>query len=142
MRIQYFNTSQWGIQAKKFNPLFRKISLRLGAPKGLISVIFVTDEIIHGLNLTTRRIDQPTDVLSYEYTHQPKNDLDLLGEIYISIDTVRRHAFENHRPFKNELHWVMVHGILHLYGYDHETDEDDEDMRKIECDILDQKICS
>ena len=90
------------------------------ALKGLVSadaelsILFTDDEAIRELNLTYRSINKPTDVLSF-----PTNDAVLIGDVVVSLETARRQAVEYEATFAEELARLLVHGALHLVGYDH-----------------------
>lgn len=81
----------------------------------------MTDQTIHELNRRYRHKDRPTDVLSFPLAdeHCPA----LLGDVVISIDTARRQARQRKRAFVDELRALLIHGILHLLGYDHEVSD-------------------
>ena len=87
------------------------------------AIAFVDDETIRQLNKDYRNKDYVTDVLSFENdTEDFENDEDYLGDIVISADQARKQASENEISFELELQQLILHGILHLCGYDHETD--------------------
>mmetsp|Transcript_39830 Transcript_39830/g.105215 ORF Transcript_39830/g.105215 Transcript_39830/m.105215 type:complete len:141 (-) Transcript_39830:408-830(-) len=85
-----------------------------------LSLTLCDDEYIQGLNSQWRNIDKPTDVLSF-----PMDDEQLLGDLVISIDTAKRQATERSYDLRDELRVLMVHGVLHLLGYDHEVSEEE-----------------
>ncbi len=87
--------------------------------KAMVNIVFVKLEKIAEYN-KYRNVDGPTDVLSFSY-----NSSDLLGEIYICPQYVKENAKYFKVSFGEELVRVCVHGILHLLGYDHETNESD-----------------
>lgn len=95
------------------------------------SVWIVTDGEIRSLNRTRRGIDSPTDVLSF-----PLIDLvhplpiQIIGEVIISWDTTLRQAEEIGHSIIDEFYRLLVHGILHMFGYDHETSLEDETVMK------------
>ncbi|QNO16578.1 rRNA maturation RNase YbeY [Alkalicella caledoniensis] len=95
-----------------------------------VNIIFVDDPFIKNLNKKFRGKDYPTDVLSF-----PFDVPEFMGEIYISIDTARRQAQEYQHSLTREIAFLTVHGLLHLLGYDH-GDEPDEEMRKKEEEVL------
>ena len=97
----------------------------LGQPQASFSVVFVTDESMRGYNLRYRRIDKTTDVLSF-----PGED-GYLGDILISTETASRQAEESPKlSFDDNIRRLLLHGLLHLHGYDHETDNGE--MRAVE----------
>ena len=78
-----------------------------------LSLTLCDDPYIQKLNREWRKIDKPTDVLSF-----PMDDEQLLGDLVISLDTAQRQAEERQHTARDELRVLMVHGILHLLGYD------------------------
>lgn len=112
---------------------------RLGLGKAEVSILFTDDDEIHSLNKTYRGIDRPTDVLSFSQTEGDFGDIepDMLGDVVISIDTAGRQAREKGHSIERELDILLIHGILHLAGYDHENDEKEaEKMEAMEEEIL------
>ena len=116
-----------------------------------IEVSFVDGEEIRQLNKDTRGIDKVTDVLSYpaldgirgkalkkkDYAFDIDEDGNLLlGCIVICCDRAKEQAEEYGHSYHRELHYLIVHGIMHCLGYDHELDEDKAQMREKEEYIL------
>lgn len=90
-----------------------------------LTVAFVSDRKIKQLNNIFRDQNRPTDVLSFAYETDRYDYLEtenFLGDIVISLETARRQAEENSLPLEIEIKQLILHGILHLCGYDHETD--------------------
>jgi probable rRNA maturation factor len=81
------------------------------------TIAFVSDRSIRDLNRRFRNVDKPTDVLSF-----PAGEETNLGDIAISVETAATQAKENGLTFDNEISQLILHGLLHLAGYDHETD--------------------
>lgn len=90
-----------------------------------ISLYFTDDAEIRDLNRTYRGKDKPTDVLSF-ILDEPVEDYRLLGEIIISVDTAKRQAKELGHSFRDEIKRLIVHGFVHLLGYDHELGGEEE----------------
>lgn len=121
------------------------ISIRIGSIKKVIqeilkgeshnnnqvNVIFCNDKKILELNRRFRQISKPTDVLSF-----PFNDSDLLGEIYISMDTAARQAKEIGHSLDKEIHRLVVHGMLHLLGHNHKRKSERRKMEALESKYL------
>ena len=84
-----------------------------------IEFILTNNNEIHEINLTTRGIDKPTDVLSFPYEKMPNTPL---GSIVISEDFILEKSKELNHSFDDELALLFIHGLLHLLGYDHEID--------------------
>ena len=132
------------------------------AKNGVIQVTFVDDNEIQRINKLYRGFDKPTDVVSLSYIEKgvglrdgvlmgagdggnvengdpfivgfPGDDL--LGEIFISVDTAKRQAGEFGVTFSEEVRFLLAHGILHVFGFDHETDEDREAMFKVQNEAI------
>ncbi len=113
-----------------------------------ISLLACDDARIAALNADFRGKPQPTNVLSWpsedrapdspgEAPEAPETGGDPeLGDIAIAFETCRREADEADKPFENHVIHLIVHGTLHLLGYDHETDQDAALMEKLEVGIL------
>ena len=84
-----------------------------------VSIILTNDSEIQQINREYRGIDKPTNVLSFEL-----GDDVLLGDIYVSLDTVLREAKDANISVQNHVIHMIVHGVLHLQGYDHINDDD------------------
>ena len=95
---------------------------------GDISIIFCSDNYILDVNIRYLHHDYFTDVITFDYCEGNK----LSGDLFISIDSVRENAIEFGTEFNEELHRVIVHGLLHLIGYDDHTQEDQKVMREKE----------
>ena len=103
-----------------------------------LAIAFVRDRVIRGLNKTYRGKDYATDVLSFpaddEQTDRATGAFDeaadYIGDIVISTDTALRQAEDANHPFDREVSELVLHGTLHLCGYDHETD--DGEMNRLE----------
>jgi len=112
--------------------------------QGEVSVSYVDDEEIHALNRTYRGVDRPTDVLSFalldgEEDFPPVASLpEPLGDIVISIPTAVRQAAEYEHTVAREVAFLLVHGFLHLIGYDHQDEGSEREMFAIQDDVLNQ----
>jgi len=89
-------------------------------PENELCVILGDNKMLHNLNLQYLEIDEPTDVLAFEYSEDPTVKVE--GDIFVSLERVREQASPNGVSFENELARVVVHGFLHLCGYDHDND--------------------
>ncbi|MBL1235357.1 MAG: rRNA maturation RNase YbeY [Rhodobiaceae bacterium] len=107
-----------------------------------LSVLLADNEFIHTLNRKYRGKDKPTNVLSF-----PQADLLVtddaglmgevaLGDVVLAIETVEEEARAQAKTFEHHLTHLVVHGVLHLLGYDHESDADAEEMEALEVEIL------
>lgn len=97
------------------------------------TVAFVSDKKIRKLNKEFRGKDKMTDVLSFEFEPDEfESDQNYLGDIVISAEQAERQAVENDLTFEREIKQLILHGILHLCGYDHETDDGEMNERELE----------
>jgi len=127
--INYQN-ARW----KKYKIDFKKIAYAAVLPvhkDSEVSITLVDDEEIHKLNKQYRGMDKPTNVLSFEL-----GDDVLLGDIFISLDTVEREAKDAGISVPEHVAHMVVHGMLHLQGFDHITDDEAKVMEAKEIKIL------
>ena len=111
-----------------------------------ISIILTNPQNIHKINKEYRKVDKPTDVLSFPMFEQKEieNKIkqkdfkheDVLGDIIISIEQVKKQAEEYGHGFEREFAYMIVHGFYHLMGYDHIEEADKAIMREKEENIL------
>lgn len=94
-------------------------------------IVFCNDDEIHRINRDYRNTDRPTDVITFAiFADSPDDEKFIfdgeinLGEIIISLDTIKKQAEENKTTFDDELRLITAHGILHLLGFDHLTEDD------------------
>jgi probable rRNA maturation factor len=112
-----------------------------------LSLIITGDREVHRLNRDYRGIDKTTDVISFALSENiadtefvtPPDKISRLGEVIISYPQAVSQAKENRQTIKAEMAWLVVHGLLHLLGYDHQNDKSEAVMRKRE-DIILRKI--
>ncbi|MCO6512490.1 MAG: rRNA maturation RNase YbeY [Aridibacter famidurans] len=100
------------------------------AKGGSATVVIVSDERIQSLNAEFRGKNSATDVLSFPFGEEGDEGR-FLGDIVISAETAERQAKENGLSLETELRQLVLHGILHLCGYDHETDDGEMDALEI-----------
>lgn len=105
---------------------------------GMVDLTFVNDETIHQLNKQYRGIDRATDVLSFAMTEtmeeepeivfEEETPSEMLGDIIISVPRAKQQSEEYGHSLERELGFLFVHGLLHLLGYDHGSDEEEREM--------------
>lgn len=100
-----------------------------------IDYIFCSDAFLLEVNQTHLGHDDYTDIITF-----PLNTNPIIAEIYISLDRVRENAASLHIPFTDELHRVMIHGILHLCGYDDHEEGDIRIIRRKEEEYLSKLV--
>ena len=88
------------------------------------------------LNRDYRGKDKPTNVLSFPFENPPGMTLPLLGDLIICHDVVAQEASEQHKPLTHHYAHIVIHGILHLMGYDHIDEQEAEEMEQIERELL------
>lgn len=128
----------------------RRVADRLATPVGAMAVLMTDDETVRDLNRRFRKIDAPTNVLSFPASadggdrSDPSDDVGFCGDpgfcgdIAIAYDTCAREAADKLIPPSHHSAHLIVHGILHLIGFDHETEEDADEMEDLERQILAQ----
>ncbi|MCG7505511.1 rRNA maturation RNase YbeY [Mesorhizobium retamae] len=99
-----------------------------------LSVMFTDDAAIRALNAEWRGKDKPTNVLSFPAFPPAKGGPlpPMLGDIVLAAETVAREAQEENKPLENHMTHLVIHGLLHLLGYDHETDDEADEMEAVE----------
>ena len=134
------------VKAARLKKLARAIqSAENVSPKSEMSLVITGDEQIHALNLKYLEEDRPTDVLSFPMNEQlssepafvsgPDGKLHL-GDIIIAYPTAARQAAEHNHSVEREITILLIHGILHLLGYDHDIPQRKDPMNRREAAIL------
>jgi probable rRNA maturation factor len=117
------------------------------APPYEVSLVFTDFETVKQLNRDYRGVDKPTDVLAFYMLPQkgandsfalPPDGVTRLGEVIISYPQAVEQAKEQGHPPERELALLVIHGILHLLGYDHEEPKEESEMREKERELLDR----
>ena len=101
-----------------------------------MTVRIVDEAESHELNLTYRGKDRPTNVLSFPFECPDEVELPLLGDLVICRQVVEREAAEQEKPLMSHWAHMVVHGSLHLLGYDHIEDNEAEEMESLETQIM------
>jgi probable rRNA maturation factor len=114
-----------GVESKLLSKIAHRALEVLGLNKAELSIALVSDAQIKRLNKLYRNKDKPTDVLSFPIGEKVEDWL-ILGDIVISVDTAKRQAQELGHSLEEELKRLLVHGLVHLLGYDHELGEEEE----------------
>jgi probable rRNA maturation factor len=107
---------------------FLREALALTRLTGEVSVLLTGDAAVRALNRQFRRKDKPTDVLSFPTA---ENVGGIAGDLVISLETALRQADERGHSLETEVKVLLLHGLLHLAGYDHETDDGEMQRREV-----------
>ena len=105
---------------------------------GHLSFVFCTDDHLLEINRKFLQHDYYTDIITFDYSEGNC----VSGDLMISIDRVKENAFSEGVSFENELHRVMIHGVLHLIGFGDKSPDEAEQMRKLEASALFQLSAS
>ena len=108
------------VDTRTWSTFVTKALAAIGHSESSATIAFVSDRKIRELNRQFRGIDKATDVLSFPADGSDDSEL---GDIAISVDTAATQAEENGLKFEGEIAQLILHGLLHLSGYDHETDK-------------------
>ena len=128
--IRYFSEGiKFDLQGKLANNRWLRFVAEAEAKRiGDVNIIFCSDPYILDVNINYLGHDYYTDIITFDYV---EGDV-LSGDLFISIDSVRENASFYGADFPTELRRVMVHGLLHLIGYDDHTPEEQKEMRSKE----------
>jgi len=120
------------IQQALLTGWIQRVAALHGKKAGTINLVFCNDERILSINRSFLEHDYYTDIITFDTGVQNL----ISGDIYISLDTVSSNAAQLNIPYNEELHRVIIHGILHLCGYPDKLPEDASRMRKVENEAL------
>ncbi len=110
----------------------KQVALLYGKEVGDLNVIFCSDEKLLEINRQFLGHNYYTDIITFDYC----TDDNLEGELYISIDTVKANAIEYKQLFSDELYRVIIHGVLHLCGFDDHSNKQKHTMREKENEAI------
>ena len=119
-----------GRPTARLRELARLALTRLSVARAEIGVLICDDASIQALNRLYRKLDKPTDVLSFEGSEAEPGALPYLGDVAISLETATRQAAQAGHTLERELETLLLHAVIHLCGHDHETDRGE--MEKLE----------
>lgn len=139
MDFEISNLTEEKVPLDLMEKVIKKTEEKLDIEDSIVSITIIDNERIHEINRDYRGIDRPTDVISFAFMDEdinPENGLTNLGEIYISIEKAHEQAEEYGHSFERELCFLLVHGLLHLLGYDHMKKEDEIEMFSLQDEIL------
>lgn len=113
---------RWSVDRPRIEAVARRAHAAAGGGSGGISILLAADRILRGLNRRFRGVDRPTDVLSFPDGSASPEGGAHLGDMAISVETAAEQARRAGCSLAAELDRLVVHGVLHVLGYDHEVD--------------------
>lgn len=142
--IEEWPVGEWEALAERAARACGEFAPELANPRLSASLLFTTDAEVHALNREWRGRDKPTNVLSFPMLERaallelaPDGSPEMLGDLALAFETCAREAQEKSIPLEHHAAHLIVHGMLHLAGHDHELSEEDADkMEALEVAIL------
>lgn len=133
-------------QMKQLSELLQFAAEKLEVGDADLSLSFVDNPTIHEINLEYRGKDRPTDVISFALEETGDDEIlivgedvpRVLGDIIVSVPMAKEQAQDYGHSVERELGFLVVHGLLHLLGYDHMNEEDEKEMFTLQDDILNE----
>lgn len=139
MKVNFQNNSlekSWASYKKYLEPILTKtLEVTKNATNVEVGVILMDSKAIHEYNRDYRNVDRPTDVLSF-VDGENIDGVIYLGDILINVEALRDQAKEYGHSLKREFCFLVVHGYLHLLGYDHHTPEEEKEMTELQEEVL------
>ncbi len=126
------NVKMPALRKRETNDWIRAVAAKYGKKVGEVAYIFCDDAKILEVNRQYLQHDYYTDIITFDYCEGNT----LHGDIFVSLDTVRSNAHEFGTTFDDELHRILIHGILHLCGQNDKTPPDSAEMTRKENDAL------
>ena len=141
VKVDFYNeTNEKVTEEKELKNLSKYMIKYMNLKNISFSVIFVGSDTIKEINKNYRKIDRVTDVITFrlaDYEEVMCGKINVLGDIYICLDRAKEQAIEYGHSYLRELSFLLVHGFLHLLGYDHMNEEDEKEMFGLQEEILD-----
>jgi len=133
--IIFFNEDiNFKFQGKNlYKSWLKKVADKEGFKVKNLNYIFCSDEYLHKINVEYLEHDTYTDIITFDNS---EDDNIIEGDIFVSIERVKENSQTLNTVFEDELKRVIVHGLLHLCGYDDHTPEDKAEMRRLESEYI------
>lgn len=129
------NTKKYRVNEEKLKALVNKIARLSGIKKGTLSLSFVGEKKIRDINKEFRGIDKPTNVISFPFMDYAGEEF-IIGDIVICLSVAKEQAKKEGNDFHQYIAFLIIHGFLHLLGFDHIREEDRIVMEKKEEEIF------
>jgi len=126
------NSQISGINTKYFQKIAEKLMRKEKISGKMLSITFTTSGFIKELNHKYRKKNRSTDVITFYFD----DDEQVFGDIYISVDDARGNLELRNHSLKSELTFLLVHGFVHLLGYDHQNDDQQQHMKNKENELM------
>lgn len=140
LNIEFVNETEEKIsEVKVLKKLIRYAAKYMNLDNIEFNIIFVDNKRIRDLNKKYRNIDKETDVITFrleDYKKVMYDKINVLGDIYISTQKAKSQSEEYNHSYLRELSFLLIHGFLHLLGYDHMNADDEKEMFKLQEEIL------
>lgn len=126
------------------NEAVQKVAEIYGLDNAQVSITLTDNPHIHEINRDYRKVDRPTDVISFALNEGEEPEIEggapinVLGDIIISVERAKEQAKDYGHSVRREIAFLTVHGMLHLLGYDHIKEEDRKEMRKEEDFVMEK----
>lgn len=136
MDIDISNLSKTRVNISRLKDCASRVLVRLNKENSNLSVVLADDMFVRKLNKKYRGHNSPTDVLAFSMLEGEHNSVDQtcceLGDVIISVQTAKKQAREYKHPLEKEIILLLIHGILHLLGFDHIKINDETEMKTLE----------
>jgi probable rRNA maturation factor len=127
-----------GVNGRALVATAKRLLAAMGERGSAVSLSLVDDDAIRSLNRDYRGRDRATDVLSFGLDAAPQQPVErLLGDVVISVDTARKQAAQYDAPLQREIYRLLIHGLLHLMGHDHDAVAERRAMQREERRLAD-----
>lgn len=139
--LQFIQKPSFGISKKTLDDIINSLYNTVDrAQEGIVNLVFVDASSIQNLNKTYRNIDSPTDVLSFHYheSFAQLSDIDLAWEVIFYEERIQEQGISYGLGTQKEFYKLLIHSLLHLLWYDHETDKEYAEMQHLETRIWEQ----
>lgn len=128
IKVIFNNESKYPVSAAEVSRVAKAAAKKVKRLKGEVEVVLIDNSEIKKINRLWRKINRPTDVLAFAWNEEGLLKGDCLGQIFISYPKIVSQAKEYRVPVKKEFNLILIHGLLHLAGYDHAKPVDRKKM--------------